>query len=313
VTFSHRPVAAALHGSGYRYATVTLGCDSPHRPREAADCAALVARLASYSCDSDDRSTDASAFTAGAFDAGAARALVSWSPSPLELATPALATAQQGPVLLISSVTKRWPRQATAVLEDIDLELGAGELCWLTGENGAGKTTLLRIIAGIISPDNGRIAVCGVEARSSRLAYQQQIGLLTAGNSGLFARMTARQNLDYWARLAFVPRGQRSGRVDEAIERFGISALAGRRTDRMSMGQRQRVRIALAFLHRPALILLDEPVNSLDDEGCAVLAGALDDHKALGGSALWCSPGGDKPGVEVERRLQLFAGALRAR
>ena len=62
------------------------------------------------------------------------------------------------------------------------------------------------------------------------------------------------------------------------------------------MGQRQRVRIAMAFLHRPALILLDEPTNSLDDEGSAVLLGAVEEHRRTGGSALWCSPGGDGPG-----------------
>ena len=112
---------------------------------------------------------------------------------------------------LISSLTKRWPRQQDPVLRDIDLKVGAGELAWLTGENGAGKTTLLRIIAGIIAPNTGRVRVCGLESPGARRAYQQRIGLLTAGNSGLYARMTARQHLDYWARLALVrPRTETS-------------------------------------------------------------------------------------------------------
>lgn len=220
------------------------------------------------------------------------------------------AGAAEDPVLAISSVTKRWPRQDTPVLSDVDLTLLGGELVWLTGENGAGKTTLLRIVAGIIAPDSGSVAVCGLQARSSRRAYQQCIGLLTAGNSGLYARMTVRQNLDYWARLALVPGGQRSPLVEQSIERFELGALAGRRMDRMSMGQRQRVRIAMTFLHRPSLVLLDEPANSLDDEGCAVLVDAVEGHKRSGGAAVWCSPGNDAPGAHAQRRLRLASGVL---
>lgn len=231
----------------------------------------------------------------------------------IELTTPpspATAGGPEDPVLLVSSVTKRWPRQHDPVLRDIDLELGAGELAWLTGDNGAGKTTLLRIIAGIIAPDTGRVGVCGLESGSARRAYQQRIGLLTAGNSGLYARMTVRQHLDYWARLALVAPSDRRKRVEESIERFTLGALVGRRMDRMSMGQRQRVRIAMAFLHRPQLILLDEPTNSLDDEGYAVLVGALEEHRGFGGSTVWCSPGGDLPSTPVERRLRLVSGRL---
>ena len=213
-------------------------------------------------------------------------------------------------MLLVSSVTKRWPRQDKPVLCDIDLELPAGELAWLTGDNGAGKTTLLRIIAGIIAPNAGRIGVCGLESQTSRRAYQQRIGLLTAGSSGLYARMTVRQNLDYWARLALVAVSHRAAYVEEALTRFELEEFAGRRMDRMSMGQRQRVRIALTFLHRPKLVLLDEPSNSLDDEGCAVLLAAVEEHKRSGGTALWCSPGGDGPGSPIERRLRLVSGQL---
>jgi ABC-type multidrug transport system ATPase subunit len=213
-------------------------------------------------------------------------------------------------VLSIDSVTKRWPRQEQPVLRDIDLQLRAGELVWLTGENGAGKTTLLRIVAGIIAPDDGNVRVCGLEARSSRRDYQRQLGLLTAGNSGLYARMTVRQHLSYWARLALVPSGQRSELVEASIARFELGALARRRLDRMSMGQRQRVRIAMTFLHRPALILLDEPANSLDDEGCAVLARAVAEHQRTGGSTVWCSPSGDGPDTRVDRKLRLVSGEL---
>ena len=225
-------------------------------------------------------------------------------------APPVRAGAVAGPVLVVGSVTKRWPRQHDPVLRDIDLELGPGELAWLTGDNGAGKTTLLRIVAGIIAPDTGDVRVGGLDVATARRAYQQCIGLLTAGSSGLYARMTARQHLDYWARLALLAPHERRARVEESIERFTLGELATRRMDRMSMGQRQRVRIAMTFLHQPRLVLLDEPANSLDDAGYAVLLGAIDEHRRAGGSTLWCSPGGDGLGTHVERRLRLVAGRL---
>jgi ABC-type multidrug transport system ATPase subunit len=238
---------------------------------------------------------------------------VTHSSSPIQLApSPGSADPERPapPALLIDSVTKRWPRVSDPVLRDIDLVLASGRLAWLSGENGVGKTTLLRVIAGIIAPDQGMVRVCGLRLESGRRAFQSQIGLLTAGNSGLYARMTVRQHLDYWARLALIPSTERSERVDEFIDRFTLGALAARRMDRMSMGQRQRVRIAMAFLHRPRLILLDEPANSLDTEGREVLVGAVERHQSEGGATLWCSPSGDELGTAVDQKLQLMSGGL---
>jgi ABC-type multidrug transport system ATPase subunit len=217
------------------------------------------------------------------------------------------------PTLLVDSVTKRWPRQRDPVLRDVDLVLAAGQLAWLSGENGAGKTTLLRIIAGIIAPDRGAVRVCDLQASGERREYQRLIGLLTAGNSGLYARMTVRQHLDYWARLAMMRAQERGERVDEFIDRFTLGDLAKRRLDRMSMGQRQRVRIAMTFLHRPRLILLDEPANSLDTDGREVLIGAVERHQSEGGATLWCSPAGDELGTSVDLKLVLMAGTLQSR
>ncbi len=235
------------------------------------------------------------------------------SSSPIQL-EPSRESASPGrpepPTLLIDSVTKRWPRVGEPVLREIDLVLAPGQLAWLSGENGVGKTTLLRVIAGIIAPDRGTVRVCGLELDSGRRAYQSHIGLLTAGNSGLYARMTVRQHLDYWARLALVASAERSDRIDEFIERFTLGALSARRLDRMSMGQRQRVRIAMTFLHRPQLILLDEPANSLDTEGREVLVGAVERHQHEGGATLWCSPAGDELGMAVDQKLRLMSGDL---
>jgi ABC-type multidrug transport system ATPase subunit len=238
---------------------------------------------------------------------------VNQSIAHIELTSPASPAAGPGSpnaVLVMSSVTKCWPRQQDPVLRDIDLEIGPGALVSLSGQNGAGKTTLLRLVAGMMEPDSGTIRVCGLEAADARREYQRRIGLLSAGSSGLYARMTARQHLEYWSRLALVPREQRSQRIEESIERLTLGALAGRRLDRMSMGQRQRVRVAMAFLHRPALLLLDEPATSLDDDGLTTLLEAVAEHRRTGGSTLWCSPGGEEIAARVDLRLRLASGRL---
>jgi ABC-2 type transport system ATP-binding protein len=101
--------------------------------------------------------------------------------------------------------------------------------------------------------------------------------------------------------------------VDGALEEFALGELAGRRVDRMSMGQRQRLRLALAFLATPDVALLDEPLTSLDDEGAALLRGALAKLRARGGAVLWCSPRPEPLGGPFDAAWTLEAGKLTPR
>ncbi len=94
--------------------------------------------------------------------------------------------------------------------------------------------------------------------------------------------MRVAQQLDYWARLAYVPREQRAERVTHSLQRFALEEFAVRRVDRMSMGQRQRIRLAMAFLHEPRVVLLDEPRNSLDDDGYRLLNGQIEKAASVG-------------------------------
>lgn len=192
------------------------------------------------------------------------------------------------PALSVEGVAKQLGKRT--ILDGVDLSLPAGTTAWISGGNGVGKTTLMRLIAGLIVADRGRISFGGLRCDTDRRAYQAKIGFLPAGDTGLYARLSVRQNLDFWAGIAFIPRPRRRVDVAHAIERFGLSELAKRRADRLSLGQRQRVRLALTFLHRPRLLLLDEPAASLDDEGLELLLNAVDDHAAAGGTTLWCAP-----------------------
>ena len=213
------------------------------------------------------------------------------------------------PALQLSGITKSWGE--LKVLDDTDLAVSAGERVWIGGRNGVGKTTLLRIAAGLILPEAGEIRLGGLNPEKDRREFQKQIGFLSAGNTGLYARLSVRDNLDFWAGIAFVPRSRRAETIKSALAHFGLEELTRRRVDRLSMGQRQRVRLAGAFLHRPSVIFLDEPETSLDDDGLAALGRALGEHTAVGGSAVICSPSFQKLQFEVESAYVLDSGRLR--
>jgi ABC-2 type transport system ATP-binding protein len=213
--------------------------------------------------------------------------------------------------LALVGLTKRWRRDLPPVLEDVSLELAPGTLTWVGGRNGVGKTTMLRIAAGLIDPECGRAEVWGFTIHNNRARYQRLVAFLPAGDRGLYARLTVRRHLDFWARISMLPRRERPERVEQAIEAFGLGDLADRRVDRMSMGQRQRLRIAMTFLPAPEVVLLDEPLTSLDDEGAALLEGALLEVLARDGAALWCSPSGERLEMDFDRRFTLCDGALK--
>jgi ABC-type multidrug transport system ATPase subunit len=221
-----------------------------------------------------------------------------------------LASAPGAPMLELERLYHRWKGPKPPVLDDVSLTLLAGEVTWIGGRNGVGKTTLLRLAAGILLPQRGSVRMGGHTPSSRGGRYQRQIGFLSAGDRGLNARMSVRQQLDYWARLAYVPRGQRAKLVADSLRRFGLEEFAERRVDRMSMGQRQRIRLAMAFLHEPLVLLLDEPRNSLDDDGYRLLGEQIEWVTGRGATVLWCSPRGEDRVLACDAGYTLENGHL---
>jgi ABC-type multidrug transport system ATPase subunit len=211
-------------------------------------------------------------------------------------------------LLDVGGLRKSWGDGA--VLDGLDLSLERGALVGIAGANGIGKTTLLRICAGLIHADGGAVELEGLHPRRDRSRYQSRVGFLAAGDRGLYARLTVMQHLRLWGRVSLLGRERFRDSIERIVERLELGELTERRMDRLSMGQRQRVRLAMAFLHEPQLVLLDEPLNSLDENGAGLLRGCLAELTRGGGGGLWCAPsiGGEAP---FDRRLVLEAGRLR--
>jgi heme ABC exporter ATP-binding subunit CcmA len=232
------------------------------------------------------------------------------SSAPLTLQdAPHLAPAP-APLLRLSGIVKHWRTLERPVLDHLDLDLDAGQAIHISGRNGVGKTTLLRIVTGLIMPDKGELEIGGLNPERDRLDYQRQVAFLPAGDRGLYARLSVRRHLDFWCRLGFVPRHSRRALVGDALERFDLTPLAERRVDRLSMGQRQRVRLAGLMLHDPQVLMLDEPLTSLDEDGVALVASVVRAVAARGGVAIWCSPGREQAGLEFHHSYVLERGSL---
>jgi ABC-2 type transport system ATP-binding protein len=228
--------------------------------------------------------------------------------SSIELVDAAIPRAVS--TLAVRGAVKRWPSSDRRVLDEVDLHVEPGEVVSVSGRNGSGKTTLLRIAAGLITPDAGSVRIGGLDPERDRRACHRRLGFVSAGSSALYARLTVDHHLEMWARLALLPRARRRPAIARAAEQFELDELRRQRTDRLSMGQRKRLRLALGFLHSPDLVLLDEPENSLDDEAIGLLAEAIDEVRARGGAVVVCSPGGVQDTLWVDRRLVLRDGRL---
>ena len=133
----------------------------------------------------------------------------------------------------------------------------------LLGPNGAGKTTVLRMLATLIPPDAGTASIDGLDIVRERGSVRGRIGVLSDAR-GLYARLTARENVRYYGRLHGLGGTALEARIDLLLGQLGLAALADRRTQGFSQGEKMKVAIARALVHDPATIMLDEPTSGLD-------------------------------------------------
>ena len=170
-------------------------------------------------------------------------------------------------------------RQAVAALRGVSLEVRAGELVLVEGPSGAGKTTLLAVMAGLLAADQGEVILGGEALHLCSRAVRRQLRARKVGfifqRPCLLDQLTVRDNLLLQATLAGVAAAEAATRADSLLERLGIGALGSRHPGQLSGGEEQRAAVARALVHRPALVLADEPTASLDRGAGGRVAQAL--------------------------------------
>ncbi len=177
--------------------------------------------------------------------------------------------ASSVPAIVLENVQKRFGR--IAALDGIDLVIPSGALA-LLGPNGAGKSTLLRVVATLTRPTHGRIFIRGVDARKEPERVRADIGLISH-QTLLYEDLTAGENLRFYGRLYGLD--DLKERVRQALAEVGLSGREHDRVRGFSRGMKQRLAVARATLHQPAILLLDEPFAGLDAAACAMLSERL--------------------------------------
>ncbi|MCB9556649.1 MAG: ABC transporter ATP-binding protein [Deltaproteobacteria bacterium] len=168
---------------------------------------------------------------------------------------------------------------------ELDLTIDRGQVYGLIGPNGAGKTTTQRMLAGLLQPTAGEISIAGQDPLRSPLEVKRRVGFLTA-STGLYGRLTPRELADFFGRLYGLQRAEIRQRVSELAEELGLEELLDRRCERLSSGQRQRVSLLRATLHRPAVLILDEPTARLDVLASRSVARFIAEQRNAGATVL---------------------------
>jgi ABC-2 type transport system ATP-binding protein len=164
-------------------------------------------------------------------------------------------------IVSIERVSKRYGR--VAAVSDVSLEVRRGEVLGLLGPNGSGKTTLLRMLTGYLAPTAGRLTVAGFDTEREAMQARRHIGYVPE-SLPLYGHMRVREFLSFNARQRGLSRRAAPAAVDEVIERVRLGDMAAAPIRTLSRGYRQRVAIGQGLVHRPDILVLDEPTNGLD-------------------------------------------------
>lgn len=148
-------------------------------------------------------------------------------------------------------------------VQDVSFNCEKGQALGLLGPNGAGKTTTLRMLSTALRPNAGSVEINGTDVLKNPIIARQKIGFLS-GSTGLYGRLTGRENIHYFAQLHGMSESDISQRIEELADLLDMQSFLDRRSENFSTGMKQKVSIARAVVHRPEVVILDEPTTGLD-------------------------------------------------
>ncbi len=190
--------------------------------------------------------------------------------------------------IVVENLTKRFGKgeQAVLAVDNLSLQVRAGEVFGLLGPNGAGKTTTIRMLSALIAPTSGRAVVAGHEIGKEDMDVRRKVGILTE-TPGMYDQLSAERNLAFFAALydvADIP-----GQVEKYLRMLGLWARRGDEVGEFSKGMRQKLAIARALLHEPPVLYLDEPTSGLDPEAARLVREFIAELRQQGRTIIMCT------------------------
>jgi ABC-2 type transport system ATP-binding protein len=200
---------------------------------------------------------------------------------------------------------------STVAVGSLDLDVPVGSFCGLVGPNGSGKTTTLRIVAGLLRPDAGQVWVTGHDTWADPVGVRRLLGVVP-DPLNLFDRLTARELLRHLGELRALDRDEVARRSEELFAVTDLLDAADQQIGGYSHGMRKKTAIAAALLHRPAVLLLDEPFEGVDPVSAVAVRAMLDRYRSAGGTVLFSSHAMDLVDRMCDHVAVMARGALLA-
>lgn len=173
-------------------------------------------------------------------------------------------------------------------LDGVTLRVDAGQVFGYLGPNGSGKSTTVKVLLGLLKPTEGNVSVAGVDVTRDPVSAREQIGYLPEIIS-LYEALTPEEHLRFVARLRRLDEAVIEPRIAALLGTFGLTDRAGEEIRTFSKGMRQKVALALAFIHRPPVLILDEPLAGLDATAALILKDLIRGFASRGTAVLYCS------------------------
>ena len=189
-------------------------------------------------------------------------------------------------LLRAEGLAKTYPQAQAPALTSFSLAVEPGEIVGLLGPNGAGKTTAISLLTGLLAPDAGRVQICGVDLFKHPRQARPWVGLVPQ-DIALYPSLTASENLSYFGRMYGLKGRELQARVQACLETVGLANSAHGRIDAFSGGMKRRANLAVALLHRPRLLFLDEPTAGVDPQSRNMILDRLSEMSRAGAGMLY--------------------------